>query len=157
MKTGIIILSFCLVLIENSGFVSTVYAKEVYKWTDDAGVIHFEQTQAQTTAEKVEVSKIQTYSSPLIMEPIEFVEYNSDAPTVELYSAQWCGICRQAKHYMTEHDIAYTEYDVEQSTYGKRRFKALGGKGVPLIVVGQRKMHGFNADYLQLLLTRPDS
>ncbi|MDY6993475.1 MAG: glutaredoxin domain-containing protein [Pseudomonadota bacterium] len=145
MKTGIIILSFCLVLIENSGFVSTVYAKEVYKWTDDAG------------AEKVEVSKIQTYSSPPIMEPIESVEYNSDAPTVELYSAQWCGICRQAKHYMTEHDIAYSEYDVEHSTYGKRRFKALGGKGVPLIVVGQRKMHGFNADYLQLLLAKPDS
>jgi hypothetical protein len=39
----------------------------------------------------------------------------------------------------------FSEYDVDKSSKGKRDFKKLGGKGVPVILVGKQRMNGFSA------------
>jgi hypothetical protein len=36
-------------------------------------------------------------------------------------------------------------YDVEKSRTGKRDYKALHGKAVPIIIVGDKRMNGFTA------------
>ncbi len=61
-----------------------------------------------------------------------------------MYSASWCSACKRAKAYFEEQGIPYTEYDVEKSSKGKRDFKKLGGKGVPVILVGSKRINGFS-------------
>ena len=40
-----------------------------------------------------------------------------------LLSASWCRACKQAKAYLDEHAIAFTEYDIENSRQGMQLYK----------------------------------
>jgi len=40
--------------------------------------------------------------------------------------------------------IRFTEYDIEKSSKGKRLYKNLGARGVPVILVGKKRMNGFS-------------
>ena len=53
---------------------------------------------------------------------------------------------------MDSEGIAYKEYDVDKSSKGKRDYKKLNGKGVPIILVGDQRMDGFSAQRLQVML-----
>jgi len=64
---------------------------------------------------------------------------------VTIYSTVWCGVCKKAKRYFEQNNIDYTEYDIEKSFQAKLRFNKMGGKGVPLILIGNQKMSGFDA------------
>jgi hypothetical protein len=44
------------------------------------------------------------------------------------------------------------EIDVEASREGMAAFQKLGGRGVPLILVGDQKMEGFNSQRLEQML-----
>lgn len=46
------------------------------------------------------------------------------------------------------------EYDVEKSSKGKRDFKRLGGTGVPIILVGQKRLNGFSWETFEKLYYR---
>jgi glutaredoxin len=65
---------------------------------------------------------------------------------VTLYSASWCGVCRRARSYFNRNRIPFTEYDVEQSERGRQDYRALQGRGVPIILVGATRMNGFSPD-----------
>ena len=71
--------------------------------------------------------------------------YPDNNPEVILYSTAWCGYCRRAREYFRSHDIAFTEYDVEKSSKGKRDYKRMGARGVPVILIGKKKLNGFSA------------
>lgn len=71
---------------------------------------------------------------------------------VILYSTSWCGACKQAKAFLNQNDIAYFEYDVEKSDEGRRQFVALGGRGVPLIVIDGTVIKGYNPVEMKRLL-----
>lgn len=73
---------------------------------------------------------------------------------VVLYATSWCGYCRKAREYLNSNGIPYTEYDIEKSSEGKRRFAELGGKGVPLILVGNQQIRGWNPAALISALAR---
>jgi glutaredoxin len=62
-----------------------------------------------------------------------------------MYSAEWCGVCKRAKSYFQENAIAFNEKDIDKSGAARREFAELGGRGVPLILVGKRKLSGFSA------------
>lgn len=72
---------------------------------------------------------------------------------IQMYTTAWCGVCKRAKRYMKDHDIAYTEYDVEKDAARAEEFRLLGGRGVPLILVGSQIMHGFDQEELEQLRT----
>lgn len=73
-------------------------------------------------------------------------------PAVTMYSAEWCGYCTAAREMFIANDIPYVELDVEKTTAGYEGHKKLGGNGVPLIVVGDDVMHGYNEQDLRRLL-----
>ena len=73
---------------------------------------------------------------------------------VVLFSTSWCGYCRKARRYLNDNAIAHVEYDIEKSSEGKRRFTALGGRGVPLILVGNQEIRGWNPAALKAALAR---
>ncbi len=73
---------------------------------------------------------------------------------VILYSTSWCGYCRKAREFLDRNHIAYKEYDIEKSSEGSRQFAALRGSGVPLILVGNEEIRGWNQGALTAALAR---
>lgn len=64
---------------------------------------------------------------------------------VVLYATQWCGYCQKARELMTKHSIKYFEYDIEKSSEGRAQHDRLGGKGVPVLLIGGQVVNGYNA------------
>ena len=123
---------------------------EIYRWVDKDGVLHFgDRPPPEVTIKKVEV-KVNTYES------VE-VHYNPDmfdkgvkkkrgVKRVLMYSAQWCGVCAKAKSHFRKKKIPFQELDIDQSDKARRGFEKLNGKGVPIILVGNQRMNGFNPE-----------
>jgi glutaredoxin-like YruB-family protein len=74
------------------------------------------------------------------------------APPVVIYTTSHCPYCAKAKQYLTQKGIRYQEVDIEQSQTGKDAYRKLGGNGVPLIMVGNTKVDGFDEAQLDRLL-----
>lgn len=75
-------------------------------------------------------------------------------PEVVMYATSWCPYCAKARAYFAASGIAYVEHDVQKSASAYAAFKRLGGRGVPLIVVGREKMNGFSEQGFEHLLAR---
>jgi glutaredoxin-like YruB-family protein len=63
---------------------------------------------------------------------------------VLLYATEWCGYCARARAMLDTRGVSYREYDVEKSATGRTQFAQLGGRGVPVVVIGEKVIHGFN-------------
>ncbi len=73
-------------------------------------------------------------------------------PAVHIYITESCGYCKKAKAHMQAKGISYAEYDVEKDEAARDAFRKYGGRGVPLMVVGEKVIHGWNADELDELV-----
>jgi glutaredoxin len=71
---------------------------------------------------------------------------------VRIYTTAWCGYCKKAKAQLAARGVAFDEVDVETSDSGHREYKALGGRGVPVILVGSQRMDGYDAGRLDAML-----
>jgi glutaredoxin len=78
------------------------------------------------------------------------------APTVVMYATAWCPYCAKARAYFGTTRTAYIEHDIEKSVDARAEFKRLGGRGVPLILVGREKMSGFSELAFESLLVRAE-
>ena len=67
----------------------------------------------------------------------------ADAEVV-LFATAWCGYCKQARKLLEENGVSYKEYDLEKSSEGLARYKALNGNGVPLLVVNGDIIRGYD-------------
>lgn len=148
MKTLTILFSLLCLL----GISQLSYSK-IYKWVDKNGELQFSDQPPQKKhkdqkVEQIEI-KINSVSNPNLSEnPLEIETDNADqasARKVIMYSASWCGVCKHAKKYFRQQGIAYKEFDIETSARGRRDFKRLRGRGVPIILVGKQRMDGFDA------------
>ena len=72
--------------------------------------------------------------------------------SVIMYTTSSCPACVAAKSYFARKGISYDERDVNASPAAMQEFRQLGGRGVPLILVGSERMEGFNAQRLDQLL-----
>ncbi len=69
-------------------------------------------------------------------------------PRITLYSSSGCSHCRQIKQWLQQHQIKFMEFDVQRNQRAFKDFQRLGGRGVPLLVVGERQIQGFNPKQL---------
>jgi glutaredoxin len=118
----------------------------IYKWTDEQGNVHFgDRPPAAQVSQPIEV-KINSYES-VTTEPFKAFKRQrpTQANTVIMYSTTWCGVCKRAKRYFQANKIPYQEYDVENTRKGREDYKRLKGRGVPIILVGNKRMNGFSA------------
>ncbi len=127
-----------LFVITLAAFVNNSYA-EIYKWVDDRGKVHFSgRKPANHDAEPIEL-RINTYTS--ITYAVSKIDHGQK---VVMYSTSWCAYCKKAKQYFKKNNIKFTEYDIEENARARKRYKKLGATGVPVIVVGQKRMNGFS-------------
>jgi glutaredoxin len=70
----------------------------------------------------------------------------SSAYGTVLFSATWCGYCKQAKAYLTARKIAYRDVDIDTQD-GLAEFAHAGAsKGIPLLISGSTRLQGFSSD-----------
>ena len=67
-----------------------------------------------------------------------------DTSQTALFTAQWCGYCKQAKSYLSEKKISYTEYDIDTPEGMKAMVEAGGRGGVPVLLWHGQKINGFS-------------
>lgn len=72
---------------------------------------------------------------------------------VTIYSTPSCHFCHMAKEFFKENNVAYTEYDVA-SDVDKRKemIEKSGQMGVPVIIIGEELIVGFNKPQIAQLL-----
>ena len=122
--------------------LTTVAQAEIFRWVDESGRVHFtDRPPWGEEAEQVTV-RVNTYASPEVSKLEAVIDETGEK--VVMYSASWCGVCKKAKTYFQRKGIPFVEYDVEKSAKGKQDFKKLGGKGVPVILVGETRLNGFS-------------
>ena len=73
-------------------------------------------------------------------------------PEVILYATEWCGYCAATRDFFAANNIRFSELDIEKTAAGYEGHKKLGGNGVPLIVVGDSVIHGYNEPELRATL-----
>jgi glutaredoxin-like YruB-family protein len=72
---------------------------------------------------------------------------------VKLYTSPTCGYCHQAKRYLSERGVPFTEFDVSLDRAAAQEVVRLTGQmGVPVIVVDGEVVVGFERPHLERLL-----
>ena len=121
---------------------------QLYKWVDDQGKVHYGDRPPEGAALKQIRGNVSSFTS-VTVESFELDEKllttRTQAKSVVMYSTSWCGYCKQAARHFRKHRIPFSEYDIEKSQKGARNYKKLNGRGVPIILVGKRRMNGFDA------------
>lgn len=133
--------------------LASLVQADVYRWTDPDGRTHFgDKPPRGADTEQVQI-RINTYTSPQIIPPPagEPTARARGRKRVVMYSATWCGVCKRAAAYFRRKGVPFREYDVETSTKGRADFKRLGGRGVPIILVGDARINGFSAPQFEQL------
>lgn len=127
---------------------------EVYRWTDADGRVHFgDKPPVSVDSQSVDI-RVNSYTSPEVIR--QSVATDGSTPggkAVVMYSATWCGICKRAATYFKENKIPFRDYDVENTAKGRADYKRLGGRAVPIILVGEARMNGFSPASFQQLYT----
>lgn len=66
-------------------------------------------------------------------------------PKVTVYSTPTCPYCKQAKEYLKQNNIAYTEIDVAtDAKAAEAMIKKSGQMGVPVIAIDDKVIVGFD-------------
>lgn len=125
---------------------SVAYA-QIYRYVDEYGKVVYS-SEKPADIEKVEkvIIRYNSVSTPAVSD-----EYATK--DVVIYTTTWCGVCKSAKSFFEQQGIAYNEYDIEKSAQGKRDYKRMRGRGVPIILVGDQRMNGFDPARFQRLYT----
>jgi len=131
---------------------STSAGAGVYKWTDAQGHVHYsDDPPADAKAQQIKV-KINSIQGPAVVSTMRDTSAAKAKDKVRIYTAVWCGYCKRAKAHLTAKGVPYDEMDVETSERGRSEFAQLGGRGIPVILVGSQRMDGFDAGRLDAML-----
>ncbi|MCX6752757.1 MAG: NrdH-redoxin [Candidatus Nomurabacteria bacterium] len=72
---------------------------------------------------------------------------------VKIYSTPTCHFCHLAKDFFKANNIAYTEYDVAADMEKRKELVEKSGQmGVPVIIIGEDLVVGFNKPKVAELL-----
>jgi len=130
--------TFYFLLLYNIAF--SAYA-QIYKWVDEHGKVHFTDSPPKDKKNEEVTLQINSYSATEVT-TVDGVIVPGNR--VVLYSTTRCGYCKKAKRYFRKKRIAFHEYNIERSSKGKRDFKRLKGRAVPIILFGDKRINGFS-------------
>ncbi len=74
-------------------------------------------------------------------------------PTVTIYSTPTCHFCHMAKEFFTEHNVTFVDHDVAEDAARRTEMREITGQmGVPVIIIGDDVVVGFDEPKLRSLL-----
>ena len=90
----------------------------------------------------------------LLTAPPDFAGLHKEE--VILYATSWCPNCKQTRKFLKANNIPYYEYDVDNSSEGQRQFKQLHGNGVPVILIKNTVVRGYNPNAIMTAIKSHD-
>lgn len=131
---------------------------QVYKWVDDNGKVHYSDSRPQNDTQTLQIKgTISSYAPKAVSgradEPAPQAQTARSTRLakngeVVIFTTASCGYCKMAKRYFKSHQIPYREMKVDTSAQANKLFQQLGGRGVPLTVIGrvnsEQKISGFS-------------
>lgn len=126
---------------------------DIYQWVDENGKRHFSDRKPVDYKHATKINlKINSYKEISYEDyPSSIKTNDADAKSIVMYSASWCGYCRKAREYFRKNNIQFVEYDVEKSSKGKADYQKLKATGVPVILIGDKRMNGFSENRFEQL------
>lgn len=73
-------------------------------------------------------------------------------PPITVYTADRCAHCRAAKAFLARHRLGFREANVSRDRQARSELERLGARGVPVVLVGGRRLDGFDPRRLRRLL-----
>ncbi len=67
---------------------------------------------------------------------------------VVIYSTSWCPYCKTLRITLNNYQIPFTEHDTEKSIQGILGFWALRGRAVPISVIGEQVIYGYDGQII---------
>ena len=125
---------------------------DIYRWTDAQGKVHYSDSPPPEAKAKQLKIRINSIDGPAVVSTVKGAPADEGRDKVRICTAVWCGYCKKAKAYLAKRRVPFEELDVETSDRGRNEFAQLGGRGVPLILVGSQRMDGFDAGGLEAML-----
>ncbi len=80
--------------------------------------------------------------------------YPNEKVKVVLYGTESCPYCKETRKFLQAKNVEFLDLDVQQSEKARKDFEKLGGMGVPLVLVGDRQIRGFNQNALEKALKK---
>ncbi len=72
---------------------------------------------------------------------------------VTIYSTPTCHFCRMAKEFFKDNNVEFEDFDVSQNLDKRKEMMDKSGQmGVPVIIIGEKLIVGFNKPQIMELL-----
>lgn len=71
---------------------------------------------------------------------------------VIVYGTQSCPFCIKTRDLLNTQKIQFADFDIEKTDKAKQEFLTLGGESVPLIIIGNRRIVGFDQTQIEAAL-----
>jgi len=78
----------------------------------------------------------------------------SSAPRITLYLTLNCPHCREARRYLQQKGLRFQEFDVNRNLRAQRALAQMGTRSVPVIMIGDERIDGFDRGRLDEVLRR---
>ena len=75
-------------------------------------------------------------------------------PGVTVYTTTRCAHCHRLTAFLRQQGVRFSEQNIERNRRAFIEFQRQGGKGVPLVLIGQQKLNGFNPSKLKQALIK---
>ena len=80
--------------------------------------------------------------------------YPDAATRVVVYGTKTCPYCQKTREYLSAHHIPYADIDVNTPGKGQLDYRSFGQNNVPLILIGNRRITGFNQAVIETALAQ---
>ena len=82
--------------------------------------------------------------------------FEPDSHDVLVYTETGCGWCKKTIAFFQDNDVEFSEYNIRESPEYRSEFEALGGVGVPFVVIGDIPIAGYNLKAYRAALKQLD-
>lgn len=91
-------------------------------------------------------------SNPVVITDANDPRSSTGKDKVVMLAAEWCGYCRRQQADFARAGVRYTVLDVDTPA-GDLAMQALAARGIPVTVIGQDVVRGYNPEALNKRLT----
>jgi len=105
--------------------------------TEISSALATEKRQLNTLLAEADSDAVQAAIAPPAATPAPYKR-------VVVYSTTNCPICMKVKSYLVKKGVFYSDLNIEKSPTDHKEFKRLGGESVPLTVIGDKLITGYD-------------
>lgn len=127
-----------------------VSAQQIHRWVGADGRVQYSDKPPPGVTSRPVEARINSYSGTPVVSGTPSPA--ATRPEIKMYATDWCPYCKKAQAFFAQQGIRYTHVDIEKSDAARAEYQRLGGRGVPVILVGSQRMNGFSEERLAQML-----